>query len=101
MQLVACGAVSLSYLNDLSAGYSHRGKLASTIAQVVGGTDTSGWLLTSLTISFVVFAPPVSHAADYWGRRWLLILLALAGMIGCIITSRAQSVRGTFLPKLP
>lgn len=68
-------------------------KFASTIAQVVGGADISGWLFTSLTITFVVFAPPVSHAADYWGRRWLLIILAVAGMVGCIITSRAQSVR--------
>ena len=67
-------------------------KFASTVALVVGGADISGWMLTALTITFVVFAPPVSQASDYWGRRWLLIILTVSGCVGTIITSRAQSV---------
>lgn len=67
-------------------------KFAGTVALVVGGANISGWMLTALTITFVVFAPPVSQASDYWGRRWLLIILTSAGCIGTIITSRAQSV---------
>ena len=63
------------------------------MAAVVGGADISGWMLTALTITFVVFAPPVSQASDYWGRRWLLIILSMTGCVGTIITSRAQSVR--------
>lgn len=43
-------------------------------------------------MTFVVFAAPVSQAADYWGRRWLLIILAFLGCVGTIITSRATTV---------
>ena len=63
------------------------------MALVVGGADISGWMLPALTITFVVFAPPVSQASDYWGRRWPLIILTVSGCVGTIITSRAQSVR--------
>jgi MFS family permease len=70
-------------------------QFASTIAAVVGDVELSGWMLSSLTITFVVLAPPVSQAADYYGRRWLLIILALAGSVGTIITSRATSVNSS------
>jgi len=72
-------------------------KFASTVALAVGGADISGWMLTALTMTFVVFAPPASQASDYWGRRWPLIILASAGCIGTVITSRAQSVRAPLL----
>jgi MFS family permease len=63
------------------------------VAQAVGGgANESSWMLASLTLAFVVFAPPVSQAADYWGRRWPLIILALLGCVGTIITSRASSM---------
>ena len=67
-------------------------QLASAVATAVGDGTNSSWLLASLTMAFVVFAPPVSQAADYWGRRWLLIVLALIGCAGTLITSRATSV---------
>ncbi len=70
-----------------------RVEFSSTVALVVGGADISGWMLTALTITFVGLAPPVSQASDYWGRRWLLIILTVAGLVGTIITARAQSVR--------
>ena len=50
-------------------------------------------MLSAITIVFVVAAPPISQAADYWGRRWLLIGLCLIAFVGAIITSRATSVR--------
>ncbi|KAL6245159.1 hypothetical protein RBB50_007934 [Rhinocladiella similis] len=68
------------------------GALSTTVAEAVGGADKSSWMLSSLTITFVVFAPPVSQAADYWGRRWFLIILASLGCVGTIITSRATSI---------
>jgi MFS family permease len=58
----------------------------------VGGVEYQNWLLASLTTTFVIFSPPVSQAADYFGRRWLLIGLAGIGCIGAIIVSRATSV---------
>lgn len=67
-------------------------KFPADIAAVVGGADISSWMLTALTITFVVLAPPISQAADYWGRRWLLIVLCLFGFVGTLICSRATSV---------
>lgn len=69
-----------------------RVQFSTTVAEAVGGASQSSWMLASLTITFVVFAPPVSQAADYWGRRWLLIILTMLGCVGTIITSRANSV---------
>ncbi|KEF62407.1 uncharacterized protein A1O9_00379 [Exophiala aquamarina CBS 119918] len=68
------------------------GVFAGTVALAVGGGANSSWMLSSLTITFVVLAPPVSQAADYWGRRWLLIILSFLGCVGTIITSRANSM---------
>lgn len=67
-------------------------KYTADIASVVGGADISSWMFTALTITFVVFAPPISQAADYWGRRWILIILCLFGFVGTLICSRATSV---------
>jgi MFS family permease len=39
----------------------------------------------------VVLSPPVSQAADYWGRRWFLIGLTACGIIGSIIVARATT----------
>ncbi|KAJ9632754.1 hypothetical protein H2204_007629 [Knufia peltigerae] len=86
--VVAVSFVSFAQLIQLVAA----GALSATVAEAVGGADKSSWMLSSLTITFVVFAPPVSQAADYWGRRWLLIILALTGCVGTIITSRAKSI---------
>jgi FtsH-binding integral membrane protein len=58
----------------------------------VGGSADTIWLASSLTILTVVLCPPVSEAADYWGRRWFLIGLTLCGAIGCIIVARANSM---------
>jgi MFS family permease len=37
-------------------------------------------------------SPPVSQAADYWGRRWFLIILTACGAVGCIIVARATTM---------
>ena len=45
-----------------------------------------------MTIFTVVLSPPVSQAADYWGRRWFLIILTAFGAVGSLIISRATSM---------
>ena len=39
-----------------------------------------------------MLGPPISEAADYWGRKYLVIVLGLCGVVGCIIGSRANSI---------
>lgn len=49
------------------------------------------WLTACLTIPSVVLSPIVAQIADYWGRRWILVMSSLLGAIGCAIASRADS----------
>ncbi|KAK5050470.1 hypothetical protein LTR84_003751 [Exophiala bonariae] len=68
------------------------GVFASAVAEATGGVGKENWMLASLTLTFVVFSPPVSRAGDLWGRRWPLIILSAMGCIGTLITSRAHTI---------
>ena len=39
-----------------------------------------------------MLGPPISQAADFWGRRWFIIVLTFFGVIGSIIIARATSM---------
>ncbi|CAK7242067.1 MAG: hypothetical protein STHCBS139747_003544 [Sporothrix thermara] len=68
------------------------GAQAQTVVAVVGGSADSVWLTSTIAILTVVLSPVMSQAADYWGRRWVLILLTLCGVVGSIVVSRANSI---------
>ncbi|KAE8315878.1 major facilitator superfamily domain-containing protein [Aspergillus transmontanensis] len=85
-------AINVVYLAQLSSVIG-AGFLAQSMAQVVGGTEKTVWYASCITIMTVALNPPISQAADYWGRKPPLIALSLVGAIGCIIISRAQSSR--------
>jgi MFS family permease len=40
----------------------------------------------------VVLGPIVSQAADYWGRKWFLVILTLFGGVGSVIVARASTM---------
>lgn len=40
----------------------------------------------------VVLGPPASQAADYWGRKWFLVVGSAFGLVGAIILSRANTI---------
>jgi MFS family permease len=60
--------------------------------EVLGRSDLGIWITSSVTIATVVLSPPVSQAADYWGRRWFLIILTGCGAVGSIIIARANGM---------
>ena len=62
------------------------------IIAAIGGSSESVWLTSTIAILTVVLSPIVSQAADYWGRRWFLILLTQCGVIGSIVVARANSI---------
>ncbi|EEU41142.1 uncharacterized protein NECHADRAFT_46417, partial [Fusarium vanettenii 77-13-4] len=68
------------------------GAYARDLAAVVGGSSNITWMVQSITIVTSALGPPFSQAADYWGRKWFLVLSTVCGMIGCIIISRAASM---------
>ncbi|ETS74385.1 hypothetical protein PFICI_14251 [Pestalotiopsis fici W106-1] len=68
------------------------GSLSTAIVAELGGSNSQIWLSQAIAITTCVLAFPVSQAADYWGRRWLIFISTLLGSIGCIIVSRAESM---------
>ena len=59
---------------------------------MLGDSKDSVWLTSAVTIFTVVLSPPVSQAADYWGRKWFLVILTACGAVGSILVSRATSM---------
>ena len=64
----------------------------NTIALTLGGSSSSVWLASPIAIGTAVLSPIVSQAADYWGRKWFLVLLTLCGAVGSIVVARANSM---------
>lgn len=67
------------------------GTQGQTIAAHFGSKDVV-WFSAPITILTVVLGPPVSQAADYWGRKWFLVVFSSAGVVGAIIVARASSM---------
>ncbi|KAH8894655.1 MFS general substrate transporter [Thozetella sp. PMI_491] len=67
------------------------GAQTQNIVAVLGGSTDSVWLTSTIAILTSVLAPVMSQAADYWGRRWFLIVLTFCGFIGSIVVARATS----------
>ncbi|KAI1840240.1 hypothetical protein JX266_013551 [Neoarthrinium moseri] len=68
------------------------GAQAQNIAAVLGNSTDSVWLTSTIAIATVVLSPIVSQAADYWGRRWFLIILTACGVVGSVVVARANSM---------
>ncbi|KAH7248145.1 major facilitator superfamily domain-containing protein [Fusarium solani] len=68
------------------------GAYARDIAAAVGGSDKITWISQAIAIITSVLGPPVSQAADYWGRKWFLVISTTSGFVGCLIISRATSM---------
>jgi MFS family permease len=68
------------------------GILSHAITAVVGGDDKVAWITGVLTFHPVILGPVVCKAADFWGRKWFMVVSLLMGMVGCIVTSRATSI---------
>ena len=68
------------------------GFLASSISERFGAPTEGVWFSSALNILTVALGPPVSQAADFWGRKWFVVVLAGAGFVGAVIVSRAHSI---------
>jgi MFS family permease len=62
------------------------------IAGHFGDTANVVWFSAPITILTVVLGPIVSQAADYWGRKWFLVILTMFGAVGSVVVARATSM---------
>lgn len=60
------------------------GILANQTTTYLGDPSKAAWLSTALTIFTLSFNPPLSQAADYWGRKWIILTTAVGGFVGSI-----------------
>lgn len=68
------------------------GLFGITITAYFGASSKSVWPGSILSIAQVALGPPMTQAADYWGRKWFLVTTTVAGFVGSIVVSRAENV---------
>ncbi|WAO91432.1 MFS domain-containing protein [Fusarium falciforme] len=83
--------VNFAYFSQLTAVIGS-GFLAQPIAQLLGGASQTMWFNQSINLLGIAICLPVSQMADYWGRRWVLIVLLTIGFAGTMVVARAQNV---------
>ncbi|KAJ5643931.1 uncharacterized protein N7484_006438 [Penicillium longicatenatum] len=84
-------AINFIYLAQLFAVVG-AGFLAQPITTLFNESSLSVWPSSILTIFTAVLTPPISQAADYWGRKWFLVVLMVCGFAGSLIIGRATSM---------
>ena len=67
------------------------GLLSNEITSVVGGANKSTWIVSAIAIEAGTLGPPVSQAADYWGRKWFVVVPTICGFVGSLIVARANT----------
>ncbi|KAH6854698.1 major facilitator superfamily domain-containing protein [Chaetomium sp. MPI-CAGE-AT-0009] len=88
---LAVVAVCLIYFAQL-VSLVGAGVQGQTIGAHFNDTSKVVWFASAIAIFTVVLGPIVSQAADYWGRKWFLVTLTLAGAVGSVVISRASSL---------
>jgi MFS family permease len=68
------------------------GLLAQTMASQLGDQRQYVWFTSCITIVTLSTILPCSQAADYWGRKPIILITTVGGIIGAIIISRAQTI---------
>ncbi|KAH7013643.1 major facilitator superfamily domain-containing protein [Ilyonectria destructans] len=87
---LALFAICLIYFSQTFALVG-TGAQGQTIAAYLRRPGDAIWLTASISIPSVVLGPVVAQSADYWGRRWFLVLSSILGAVGCAIASRADN----------
>lgn len=68
------------------------GVLSQQTSTLLGDASVSGWLSSTLAIFTLSLNLPVGQAADYWGRKWILVISSIAAIAGFVVISRAKNV---------
>lgn len=67
------------------------GLLSTNIVTVIGGANKLTWISSTQAIAAGILGPPISQAADFWGRKWFVVVLTALGAVGGIVASRADT----------
>lgn len=67
------------------------------VGSVVGTPGDGVWLAAAIAIMTMVCSPIFAQGADYWGRKWFLIIPTFLGCIGAIITALSTTMNTAIL----
>lgn len=68
-------------------------QLGIAITTQFNAAAQTSWLTTSIAICLAVLGPIFCHIADYWGRKWLLVIMgSFLGTAGALILARATTI---------
>ncbi|KEF56703.1 uncharacterized protein A1O9_06892 [Exophiala aquamarina CBS 119918] len=68
------------------------GVFASSITAYFNASDKTVWVATILSIAQIALGPPLAQAADFWGRKWFLVVCSACRFIGAVVISRAKNI---------
>ncbi|KAM6538191.1 hypothetical protein FALCPG4_000074 [Fusarium falciforme] len=88
---VVIASVSLAYLVQLVAIVGS-GLLAHDLELYFGSENEGVWFNQAIGIMVAALNPPLSQAADFWGRKWIVVGCMIFGVIGSIIIARARNM---------
>ncbi|KAF2180288.1 MFS general substrate transporter [Zopfia rhizophila CBS 207.26] len=66
--------------------------LAQASTGLFGDSGKAAWLNTVILLFSVAGNPLLGQAVDLWGGKWIIVATSFAGIVGSIITSRAQNI---------
>lgn len=67
-------------------------QLAQNMVADIGGVDKVMWMPQTTTIVNLALGSSVAQAADYWGRKWPIVISCTLAIVGSLILSRATDV---------
>lgn len=68
-------------------------QLGIAITTQFNAAAQTSWLTTSIAICLAVLGPIFCHIADYWGRKWLLVIMgSFLGTAGALILALATNI---------
>lgn len=67
------------------------GFLAQTMAACLDAPEKATWLTLVLIVYPITLRPSAAQAADFWGRKWIILGETMLYCIGCITVARSNS----------
>lgn len=68
------------------------GVFAISITAYFNASSETVWVATILSVAQIALGPPLAQAADFWGRKWFVVVCSACGFVGALVISRANSI---------
>lgn len=62
------------------------------MTELLCGSADTVWFSQTINILGASLDAPITQVADYWGRKWFLVVLSALGFVGATMVTRAQNV---------